>query len=63
MCGRFSLGATAATLAAQFHLVEAPAWTPGYNIAPTREVRIARQSQLSPAMGRPVPHCALGRDE
>lgn len=40
MCG-FSLGATAATLTAQFHLFEAPAWTPRYNIAPTQEVLIA----------------------
>jgi len=38
MCGRFSLGADAGTLAAQFDLFEAPAWTPRYNIAPTQEV-------------------------
>jgi len=37
MCGRFSLGADAATLVAQFDLFEAPAWTPRYNIAPTQE--------------------------
>ena len=36
MCGRVSLGADAATLAAQFDLFEAPAWTPRYNIAPTQ---------------------------
>ena len=36
MCGRFSLGADAARLAAQFDLFEAPAWTPRYNIAPTQ---------------------------
>lgn len=36
MCGRFSLGASAATLAAQFALFETPAWTPRYNIAPTQ---------------------------
>jgi putative SOS response-associated peptidase YedK len=40
MCGRFSLGADAATLAAQFDLFEAPAWTPRYNIAPTQEVLV-----------------------
>ncbi len=36
MCGRFSLGADAATLALQFDLFEAPDWTPRYNIAPTQ---------------------------
>ncbi len=40
MCGRFSLGADAATLASQFNLFEAPAWTPRYNIAPTQEVLV-----------------------
>jgi putative SOS response-associated peptidase YedK len=62
MCGRFSLGAAAATLAAKFRLFEVPAWTPRYNIAPTREVRIAMQSQLSPPMGRPSPKRALWCD-
>ena len=38
MCGRFSLGASATTLAAQFDLADLPAWTPRYNIAPTQEV-------------------------
>ncbi len=36
MCGRFSLGADATTLASQFDLFEDPAWTPRYNIAPTQ---------------------------
>ncbi len=40
MCGRFSLGADATTLASQFNLFEAPAWTPRYNIAPTQEVLV-----------------------
>ncbi len=40
MCGRFSLGTPAATLAAQFALFEAPAWSPHYNTAPTREVLV-----------------------
>ncbi len=40
MCGRFSLGASATTLAAQFDLFEVPAWTPRYNIAPTQEVLV-----------------------
>ncbi len=40
MCGRFSLGADAATLAAQFDLFGAPTWTPRYNIAPTQEVLV-----------------------
>ncbi len=40
MCGRFSLGADAATLVAQFDLFEGPAWTPRYNIAPTQEVLV-----------------------
>ncbi len=38
MCGRFSLGASATTLVAQFDLFEAPSWSPRYNIAPTQEV-------------------------
>ncbi len=38
MCGRFSLGASATALAAQFDLPNVPAWTPRYNIAPTQEV-------------------------
>jgi putative SOS response-associated peptidase YedK len=46
MCGRFSLGADAATLASQFDLFEAPPWTPRYNIAPTRAV---------PTLLRPAP--------
>ena len=40
MCGRFRLGADASTLAGQFALFEAPAWTPRYNIAPTQAVRV-----------------------
>jgi putative SOS response-associated peptidase YedK len=40
MCGRFSLGASATTLAAQFDLFETPAWAPRYNIAPTQEVLV-----------------------
>ncbi|HSD52465.1 MAG TPA: SOS response-associated peptidase family protein [Candidatus Methylomirabilis sp.] len=40
MCGHFSLGTSATTLAAQFNLFEAPAWTPRYNIAPTQEVLV-----------------------
>ncbi len=40
MCGRFSLGADATTLASQFNLFEGPAWTPRYNIAPTQEVLV-----------------------
>jgi putative SOS response-associated peptidase YedK len=43
MCGRFSLGTSAATLAGQFNLFEAPAWTPRYNIAPTQEVLVVVQ--------------------
>jgi putative SOS response-associated peptidase YedK len=38
MCGRFSLGASATTLAEQFDLADLPAWTPRYNIAPTQQV-------------------------
>jgi putative SOS response-associated peptidase YedK len=40
MCGRFSLGASATTLVAQFDLFEPPAWTPRYYIAPTQEVLV-----------------------
>ncbi len=49
MCGRFSLGASAATLAAQFDLFEAPAWTPRYNIAPTQEVLVVVRHPTSPS--------------
>jgi putative SOS response-associated peptidase YedK len=42
MCGRFTLGATATDLAAQFNLATAPTWTPRYNIAPTQEVLVVR---------------------
>ena len=38
MCGRYSLGATAAALAQQFGLTSSSDWTPRYNIAPTQEV-------------------------
>jgi putative SOS response-associated peptidase YedK len=38
MCGRFSLGASAMTLATQFDLANLPAWSPRYNITPTQEV-------------------------
>ena len=43
MCGRFTLGATVATLATQFDLANVPTWTPHYNIAPTQEVLVVRQ--------------------
>jgi putative SOS response-associated peptidase YedK len=43
MCGRFTLGATAATLAAQFDLANVPTWTSRYNIAPTQEVLVVLQ--------------------
>jgi putative SOS response-associated peptidase YedK len=38
MCGRLSLGPSAAVVVDLFELPEAPAWTPRYNIAPTQEV-------------------------
>jgi putative SOS response-associated peptidase YedK len=44
MCGRFTLGAKATDLAAQFNLATVPPWTPRYNIAPTQEVLVIRQS-------------------
>jgi putative SOS response-associated peptidase YedK len=37
MCGRFSLGAAATTLAAQFDLSDLPEWVPRYNLAPTQD--------------------------
>jgi putative SOS response-associated peptidase YedK len=43
MCGRFTLGATASNLAAQFNLATVPTWTPRYNIAPSQEVLVVRQ--------------------
>ena len=41
MCGRFSLGTPATTLAGQFNLFEIPAWAPRYNIAPTQQAPTA----------------------
>jgi len=38
MCGRFSLGASATTLAAQFGLADLPAWSPHYYFAPVQVV-------------------------
>jgi len=49
MCGRFTLGATAADLAAQFDLTPVPAWTPRYNIAPSQVVPAVIQNQESAA--------------
>ncbi len=54
MCGRFSLGTPATTLAAQFNLFDVPAWAPRYNIAPTQQTptvvraasQLARQFKL-----------------
>ena len=43
MCGRFTLGATATDLDAQFTLATVPPWTPRYNIAPTQEVLVVLQ--------------------
>ncbi len=48
MCGRFSLGADATTLASQFALFEAPAWTPRYNIAPTQKALVVVRDPASP---------------
>jgi putative SOS response-associated peptidase YedK len=44
MCGRFTLGATATDLAAQFNLATVPPWTSRDNIAPTQEVLIVRRA-------------------
>ncbi len=53
MCGRFTLGVDATTLAAQFGLFEPPAWTPRYNIAPTQEVLVVvRPSESTARQGR-----------
>ncbi len=38
MCGRFSLGASAATLLGYFPVQESVAWTARYNLAPSQEV-------------------------
>ena len=38
MCGRFSLGASAATLASQFNVQESVAWRDRYNLTPSQEV-------------------------
>lgn len=44
MCGRFTLDASATTLAAKFGLADVPAWSPRYNIAPTQEVLVVHQT-------------------
>lgn len=49
MCGRFSLGTPATTLAAQFELFEVPAWVPRYNIAPTQQAPTVVRATLHPA--------------
>jgi putative SOS response-associated peptidase YedK len=38
MCGRFSLGASAATLMGHFNVQESLSWTGRYNLAPSQEV-------------------------
>lgn len=38
MCGRFSLGGSAATLASHFNVQESLAWSPRYNLTPTQEI-------------------------
>ena len=38
MCGRFSLGASVATLISHFNVKESVAWTDRYNLAPSQEV-------------------------
>ena len=40
MCGRLTLDTCAATLAAYFNLADLPAWSPRYEIAPTRDVLV-----------------------
>ena len=50
MCGRFSLGASATTLAAQFDLADLPAWSPHYNFAPAQVVSTLRRP--APDSGR-----------
>jgi putative SOS response-associated peptidase YedK len=45
MCGRFTLGATAADLARQFDLPTVPDWTPRYNVAPSQTVAAVIQHQ------------------
>ncbi len=52
MCGRFSLGADATTLAAQFNLFPAPAWTPRYNLIDSGTILTARPNALL----RPLHH-------
>lgn len=49
MCGRFSLGTPATTLAAQFNLFEVPAWAPRYNIAPTQSAPTAVRAASDPS--------------
>jgi len=55
MCGRFTLRASAAEVAEQFALFEAPRLVPRYNIAPTQPVPVVRLAahQLE-SRGRPA---------
>jgi putative SOS response-associated peptidase YedK len=43
MCGRYALHANPEVIALQFHLSEAPAFAPRYNIAPQAEVLVVRR--------------------
>lgn len=44
MCGRFSLSTTAASIQEHFSLPNIPVLTPRYNIAPSQNVAVVRQS-------------------
>jgi putative SOS response-associated peptidase YedK len=51
MCGRFTLTASAQTVADFFGLVEVPTLTPRYNIAPTQPVAIVARAEKGRRLG------------
>jgi putative SOS response-associated peptidase YedK len=51
MCGRFTLTVSAETIADFFGLVEVPALTPRYNIAPTQQVAVVARAETGRRLG------------
>ena len=58
MCGRFSLKTPPADLAAHFGLAEVPNLEARYNVAPSQDIAVVRESST---IGTPRVH-ALGND-
>jgi putative SOS response-associated peptidase YedK len=58
MCGRYALHSNPEVVALLFGLSEVPAYTPRYNIAPSAEVLIVRQSEAATVRWGLVPRWA-----